>query len=272
MKILAARLKDGQELKGALEKLLADNGVKSGVILSGVGSLQNVKIRMPVIKKIKYLELKNVEIDLLHGTLGSSSSHIHVVVSDLSGKVWGGHLKEGVVRTTCELVVGLIDDVDFLRERDKKTGYDELVIKKTSAPKLIEAKLYTDGGSRNNPGQSAGAFVVCKMDDNVVEKSGFYIGIATNNQAEYRALLKGLYRSKALGIRKLNVFMDSELIVKQLNGLYKVKNKDLEPLYRRVKKLAADFLEISFSYVPRLMNKEADSEVNRILDQKTRAL
>lgn len=138
--------------------------------------------------------------------------------------------------------------------------------------KLEEAKLYTDGGSRGNPGQSAGAYVICKMDDNVVEKSGFYIGIATNNQAEYKALLKGLHRSEALGIRKLNVFMDSELIVKQLNGLYKIKNKDLEPLYRQVKDLAAGFSDISFTHVPRLMNNEADSEVNRILDQKARAL
>ena len=132
------------------------------------------------------------------------------------------------------------------------------------------AKLYTDGGSRGNPGPSAGAFLICKMDGNVVEKSGFYIGIATNNQAEYQALLKGLNRSQTLGVRKLNVFMDSELIVKQLNGVYKIKNKDLEPLYRQVKNLAAGFDETSFTHVPRALNKEADTEVNRILDQQGR--
>src|SRR3990167_6353629 len=108
---------------------------------------------------------------------------------------------------------------------------------------LVEAKLYTDGGSRGNPGKSGGAFVICKMDDNVVEKSGFYIGIATNNQAEYQALLQGLKRSQATGIRKLNVFMDSELIVKQLKGFYKIKNKGLEPLYHQAKDLAASFEE-----------------------------
>ena len=145
-------------------------------------------------------------------------------------------------------------------------------LQKSKESNMGEVKLYTDGGSRGNPGHSAGAFVICEMDDNVVEKSGFYIGIATNNQAEYRALLKGLQKVKALGVRKLNVFMDSELIVKQLNGLYKIKNKDLEPLYRQVKELANNFTEISFTHVPRLMNKEADDEVNRILDQKVRAL
>ncbi|MEK7561592.1 MAG: ribonuclease HI family protein, partial [Patescibacteria group bacterium] len=133
---------------------------------------------------------------------------------------------------------------------------------------MQETKLYTDGGSRGNPGHSAGAFVICKMDNNVVEKSGFYIGITTNNQAEYQALLKGLQRTQVLGIRKLNVFMDSELIVKQLNGLYKIKNKGLEPLYLQVKDLVAGFEEISFTHVSRALNKEADEEVNRILDEK----
>src|SRR3990167_7118814 len=137
---------------------------------------------------------------------------------------------------------------------------------------LVEAKLYTDGGSRGNPGKAGGAFVICKMDDNVVEKSGFYIGIATNNQAEYQALLKGLQKSAELGIRKLNVFMDSELVVKQLNGLYKIKNKNLEPLFRQVKELAERFDEISFTHVPRALNKEADNEVNRILDEKACAI
>lgn len=140
----------------------------------------------------------------------------------------------------------------------------------TKKTDLKDAKLFTDGGSRGNPGPSAGAFLICKTDDNVVEKSGFYIGITTNNQAEYQALLKGLERSQAVGIRKLNVFMDSELVVKQLNGRYKIKNKNLEPLYRQIKDLATDFDEISFTHVPRALNKEADMEVNRILnEQKT---
>lgn len=144
--------------------------------------------------------------------------------------------------------------------------------KAPAGTKLSEAKLYTDGGSRGNPGPSAGAFVICKTDDNVVEKSGFYIGITTNNQAEYQALLQGLKRSQAVGIRKLNVFIDSELIVKQLNGLYKIKNEGLKPLYRQIKDLATSFEEVSFTHVPRALNKDADAEVNRILDEKPDAI
>lgn len=161
---------------------------------------------------------------------------------------------------------------EWARFKDYSKGYDpyylELLGRNEQNGDLMEAKLYTDGGSRGNPGPSAGAFVISKMDDNVVEKSGFLIGVTTNNQAEYQALLQGLQRCVELGIRKLNVFMDSELIVKQLNGVYKIKNKELKPHYLAVKKLQGKFEKISFNHVPRAVNKEADTEVNRILDQQ----
>ena len=140
---------------------------------------------------------------------------------------------------------------------------------KTAKKSVFEAlKLYSDGGSRGNPGKSAGAYVICKMDGAVVKKSGFYLGIATNNQAEYRALIKGLEQVKNLDAKKINVYLDSELVVKQLNGQYKIKHPDLLPLNAKVNKLGGQFDEISFSFVPRVMNKIADSEVNRILDKK----
>lgn len=131
-----------------------------------------------------------------------------------------------------------------------------------------QAKLYTDGGSRGNPGESAGAFIICKMDNTVVKKSGFYLGITTNNQAEYQALIRGLERAGELGIRELDVFMDSELIVKQLNGLYKIKNADLLTLYQKVQNLVPKFSKISFTHVRREANATADEEVNRILDEQ----
>jgi len=132
---------------------------------------------------------------------------------------------------------------------------------------LDEAKLYTDGGSRGNPGKSASAYVICKMDGTVVEKSGQYIGIATNNQAEYTGFLRGLERCRDLGIDHVTLLSDSELVVNQMNGKYKVKNAELAPLHQQVKELADSFESIEFAYVPREMNKIADSEVNRILDE-----
>jgi len=133
---------------------------------------------------------------------------------------------------------------------------------------IDQAKLFTDGGSRGNPGPSAIAYVICKMEDSVVEKSGEYIGDTTNNQAEYQALKMGLNRAHELGIKKLIVNMDSELVIKQLNGLYKMKNADLKPHYDHAKRLAEKFDEITFQHVPRALNSIADKEVNRILDDQ----
>jgi ribonuclease HI len=140
----------------------------------------------------------------------------------------------------------------------------------TQAMLLEEAKLYTDGGSRGNPGDSACAFVICDMENNVVEKSGYYMGLATNNQAEYYGFKKGLERARDLGIDKVSLYSDSQLVVNQMNGFYKVKNQELAPLHEDVNKLAESFEKISFTYVPRELNKIADKEVNRILDNQRR--
>jgi ribonuclease HI len=140
----------------------------------------------------------------------------------------------------------------------------------TGAMLLEEAIIYTDGGSRGNPGDSSCAYVICKTDDTVVEKSGFYLGMATNNQAEYLGFKKGLERARDLGIDKISLFSDSQLVVNQMNGIYKVKNQELAPLHQDVKSLAESFEKITFTYVPREHNKIADSEVNRILDEHER--
>jgi ribonuclease HI len=140
----------------------------------------------------------------------------------------------------------------------------------TGAMLLDEAKIYTDGGSRGNPGDSACAYVICNMDDSVVEKSGFYLGVATNNQAEYYGFKKGLERARNLGIDKISLFSDSQLVVNQMNGLYKVKNQELAPLHQDVKVLGDSFEKIIFTYIPRELNKLADGEVNRILDEHAR--
>jgi ribonuclease HI len=140
----------------------------------------------------------------------------------------------------------------------------------TPAMLLEEAKVFTDGGSRGNPGDSACAYVISNMDGTVVEKSGYYMGLATNNQAEYYGFKKGLERARDLGIDKVSLYSDSQLVVNQMNGVYKVKNQELAPLRQEVAQLAAGFEKISFTYVPRELNKIADKEVNRILDEAER--
>ena len=140
----------------------------------------------------------------------------------------------------------------------------------TGAMLLEEAKLYTDGGSRGNPGESACAYAICKMDGTVVEKSGYYIGIATNNQAEYYGFKRGLERARDLGIDKIDLYSDSELVVNQMNGKYKVKNQELAPLNQEVKELVDSFEQVTITHIPRELNKITDSEVNRILDHQAK--
>jgi ribonuclease HI len=129
-----------------------------------------------------------------------------------------------------------------------------------------EIKLYGDGGSRGNPGPSAGGFVILDMEDNVVKKSGKYLGITTNNQAEYHSLKGGLEAAQVMGARIVHVYMDSLLVVNQMLGLYKIKNRDLLPIHQAIKQLVSTFEKVTFTHVPRELNKLADAMVNEALD------
>jgi ribonuclease HI len=132
--------------------------------------------------------------------------------------------------------------------------------------KLVEAKLYADGGSRGNPGPSATGFAITDVDGNIVVKKGTYLGVTTNNQAEYRALLYVLEEARRLGVREANVFMDSMLVVNQMKGIFKVRNRDLWPVHDSIKELLPNFSKVTFTHIPREMNKIADKEVNDVLD------
>jgi len=113
-----------------IQKIAHEHDIKAGVILSAVGSLWKSTIRVPIIDgDVKYIHPENLEIDNLHGTVSVNGCHLHISVSDTEGKVSGGHLKEGcVIRTTCELVIGILEATTFSREADSDTGFDELVV------------------------------------------------------------------------------------------------------------------------------------------------
>ena len=131
-----------------------------------------------------------------------------------------------------------------------------------------KVKVFGDGGSRGNPGPSASGFVILDMEDNVLVDKGIYLGVTTNNQAEYTALRLALEECQKMGVKQVDVYMDSLLVVNQLKGIFKVKNRDLWPIYDAIKTLATKFDEISFSHVPREFNKLADAAVNRALDEE----
>lgn len=134
---------------------------------------------------------------------------------------------------------------------------------------ITEAKMYADGGSRGNPGPSAGGYAILDMENNVVITSGKYLGITTNNQAEYHSLKGGVEEAVRRGVRILHVYMDSLLVVNQMKGIYKIKNRDLWPIHQAIKELMVNFDSITFTHVPREMNKLADSIVNDTLDEKS---
>lgn len=134
-----------------------------------------------------------------------------------------------------------------------------------------EATLFADGGSRGNPGPAASGAVIVDPGGQVLDEVGRYLGRATNNVAEWTALIIGLERAKERGIRRLAIRMDSELVVKQMRGEYRVKHVDLQPLHARAKALLRGFEHVDLQHVRRKENALADRLVNDVLDQEAAA-
>jgi ribonuclease HI len=131
--------------------------------------------------------------------------------------------------------------------------------------------IHTDGGSRGNPGPAAiGVVVEVERDGEaeVIQEIAERIGVASNNVAEYRAIIRGLEAAAQLGAGAVSFLLDSQLVVEQLNGNYKVKHPDMKPLHARVRELVAAFPLVTFQHVRREQNQEADRLVNAALDGK----
>ena len=130
----------------------------------------------------------------------------------------------------------------------------------------MNARLFTDGGARGNPGPAASAYVLEAEDGSVLEARGEAVGVATNNVAEYRALLAGLRRALELGVDDLEVVSDSELLVKQMRGEYRVKNQALRGLSLEAAELGRTIGQVVYTHVRREHNELADRLVNEALD------
>lgn len=130
---------------------------------------------------------------------------------------------------------------------------------------MKKAVLHTDGGARGNPGP-AGIGIFLQIEDEDRIEYGEYIGKATNNVAEYTALLRGLEMAKERNVSAIECYLDSELVVKQLNGQYRVKNADLKAIFLQTKTTANTFESVSFTHVRREKNKIADKLVNQAID------
>ncbi len=138
-----------------------------------------------------------------------------------------------------------------------------------SATRFDKVIIYTDGGSRGNPGPSASGYVILDEQEKLIVEGGKYLGITTNNQAEYQAVKLALERAVEMGAKEVHFRLDSQLVANQLTGVYQIKNRDLWPIHAAIKELQKQFSEVSYTHVRREFNKLADAMVNKILDEHT---
>ena len=131
---------------------------------------------------------------------------------------------------------------------------------------MTRVVVHVDGGARGNPGPAAAAAVVSTPDGDVLDEAQQTLGVATNNVAEYRGLLLGLERARALGATEVEVVNDSELVARQVNGQYKVKHPDMKPLHAQALAALQGFERWKVRSVPRAENAAADALVNAALD------
>lgn len=139
-----------------------------------------------------------------------------------------------------------------------------------SAKKPGEIVVYSDGGSRGNPGPSAAGYIIKDAGGRLVYEGGVYLGITTNNQAEYHGVRLGLEKAKEVGAKSVDCYIDSMLVVNQLNGQYVIRNRELWPIHERIKELIKQFDKVTFRHVKREFNQQADGMVNKILDARAK--
>jgi len=137
----------------------------------------------------------------------------------------------------------------------------------------LHVTIHIDGGSRGNPGPAGAGIVIRSRSDNaILYKGGVFLGRATNNVAEYSGLLAGLRAAERLDVSNVDVFSDSELLVRQLNGQYRVKNPGLKPLYRQALELSDGFESCTFTHIRREQNISADKLANLAISAETNVL
>jgi ribonuclease HI len=130
----------------------------------------------------------------------------------------------------------------------------------------VKVVVHVDGGARGNPGPAAIGVVLSDPEGNLLDEVAETIGVATNNVAEYRAVLRGIERAQALGAREIEIVNDSELVARQLTGAYKVKHPAMKPLYEAARAALTQFDSWRIRSVPRAQNARADALVNAALD------
>lgn len=171
------------------------------------------------------------------------------------------NIQHNNVTDLTQLLLGILRQQDIQEDSDKAEQQDDDKIATNS-----EVIIYSDGGSRGNPGRSAAGFIIIGASDEVVDQGGEYLGITTSNQAEYHGVRLGLEKALELGYNRIDFRIDSMLVVNQMNGVYRIKNRELWPIHERIRELVSQFDKVRFSHVKREFNQQADAIVNKTLD------
>jgi len=165
----------------------------------------------------------------------------------------------------------LLETADHLAPVEKKAAEEvaeEVVEDRQIQTKAVSISLYTDGASRGNPGEAGAGFVIFNEHNDEIAAGSKYLGQCTNNVAEYQALILGLKEAVKIENRQISIFLDSQLIVRQIQGKYKVKNVGLKPLFSEVRRLLDQFDSFQISHVLRNLNKRADELANQGIDER----
>jgi mutator protein MutT len=161
-----------------------------------------------------------------------------------------------------QLLLGIVQQAEVTDKIVEKTALND--VNKSSDGAIV---IYSDGGSRGNPGPSAAGYVILDNRQEVIAEGGEYLGITTNNQAEYQGVRLGLEKALELGFKKVDFKLDSMLVVNQMKGFYKIKNRELWPINERIRMLMTKFERVTFTHVNRQFNQLADGMVNKTLDE-----
>lgn len=172
------------------------------------------------------------------------------------------NMQQNELTDLTQLVLGIIQQEQLTDQALTKTQQSDV----NSAPDL-SVTIFSDGGSRGNPGPSAAGYVMINSRQEAIAEGGEYLGITTNNQAEYHGVRLGLERARELGFKNIDFKLDSMLVVNQMKGLYKIKNRELWPIHERIRILMEQFDRVTFTHVNRQFNQLADGMVNKVLNE-----
>lgn len=196
--------------------------------------------------------------------VGLADGHHGVELSQNYNKyqwIKSSNIQHESVTDLTQLILGIIEQEKITDETIQTIAHKDVI---ETTPDRVT--IYSDGGSRGNPGPSAAGYVILAGRDEIVDQGGEYLGITTNNQAEYHGVRLGLEKAHELGYRQIDFRIDSMLVVNQMNGVYKIKNRELWPIHERIRALMLEFDKVTFSHVKREFNQLADGMVNKTLD------